>query len=253
MKKKYLLIGTIVFALGVLIGTTAMVLAGTMDSPGAPSNSNSQMYTLDQVYDRLDTGLPQNKMASFTEPGDGPGSTGRTLDQVYTTIGENCITCEGTIYNYGVGGTRWCDNLDGTVTDMTTGLVWLQDASWGGAKLWRSNVACTWPDVSCYDDAHRRAGMLSSATNGDLSDGSVEGDWRLPTQTELWGLRNGTEPVTSGNPLAFTGVQSGHYWSSRTYEDNIESALGVNMSSGSGFVNYKWEDYNYVWPVRGPN
>ena len=39
-------------------------------------------------------------------------------------------TCEGTVS----AGGRWCDQGDGTVKDMTTGLVWLKKADWGGAK-----------------------------------------------------------------------------------------------------------------------
>ena len=40
-------------------------------------------------------------------------------------------TCTGTMF-----GKRWCDNGDGTVTDLTTCLVWLKKADWGGQKVW---------------------------------------------------------------------------------------------------------------------
>ena len=80
-----------------------------------------------------------------------------------------------------LAATRFMDNGDGTVTDLTTCLVWLQKADWGGAKPWED---CT----TSHDDAHSRAGILISGTVGaNLSDGSVEGDWRLPTKTELVG------------------------------------------------------------------
>jgi len=36
-------------------------------------------------------------------------------------------TCEGDLSALG----RWCDQLDGTVKDMTNGLVWLKKADWG--------------------------------------------------------------------------------------------------------------------------
>jgi hypothetical protein len=41
--------------------------------------------------------------------------------------------CEGTLSPLG----RWCDQNNGNVKDMTTGLVWLKDAGWGGTKPWR--------------------------------------------------------------------------------------------------------------------
>ncbi|MCP4289124.1 MAG: DUF1566 domain-containing protein, partial [Gammaproteobacteria bacterium] len=107
-----------------------------------------------------------------------------------------------------LNGTRWCDNGDGTVTDLlgdssnnNSGqcLVWLQDASWGGQKKW--------VDSSTWDDAQTRAGTLVAGT-GVVTDSSVEGDWRLPTKIELNGLANsGTEDVRTGEVRAFTGIQ----------------------------------------------
>lgn len=40
---------------------------------------------------------------------------------------KKCCTCKGTLYE-----NRWCDNGNGTVTDLTTCLVWLKKADWGG-------------------------------------------------------------------------------------------------------------------------
>src|SRR5210317_1250043 len=45
-------------------------------------------------------------------------------------------TCEGTLSPQG----RWCDQGDGTVKDMTTELVWLQDASCMGLMDWYSAI-----------------------------------------------------------------------------------------------------------------
>ena len=64
---------------------------------------------------------------------------------------KKCCTCKGTL-----NGTRWCDNGDGTVTDMTTCLVWLKYADWGGVKQW--------VDCSDYDDAHTQAASLCNGT-----------------------------------------------------------------------------------------
>jgi len=157
-------------------------------------------------------------------------------------------TCTGTLV-----GTRWCDKGDGTVMDMTTGLVWLKKADWGSGRIWRDNDVCMPPDYNCYEDAHTRTGLLSAGTTGaELSDGSVAGDWRLPTKAELVNIANGTEAVSSNNMRVFTGVQSSVYWSSSTYIDNISRAWGVGMTTGLAFNYDKGTNY-YVWPVRGGN
>ncbi len=157
----------------------------------------------------------------------------------------DCITCEGTL-----DGTRWCDQGDGTVKDMTTGLVWLKDASWGGQLSLRNNSACAPPDMTCFDDAPTRAGILSeSDMSAGLSDGSVVGDWRLPTKEELSGLANGTEAISSDNMGAFTRVQSFLYWSSTSDASYHWNAWYVHMGDGNTLTTSK-DDVLFVWPVR---
>ena len=162
---------------------------------------------------------------------------------------EKCITCKGTLV-----GTRWCDNGDATVTDMTTGLVWLKYAGWGDFRPWRSDTP------GDYDDAHQRAGLLRDGvvvhsvgiSSVVLNDGSVAGDWRLPTKTELYNLANGTEAVRYGSQRAFTGVLSTYYWSSSTYAGDTNLARIVNMDDGVVDSTSKTNSF-YVWPVRGGN
>lgn len=55
--------------------------AGNLDSPGAPTDPASAMYTLEDLYNRLDIGTAGTPSV-FAEPGAGPGSTGHSLDQV---------------------------------------------------------------------------------------------------------------------------------------------------------------------------
>ncbi|MBW1813540.1 MAG: DUF1566 domain-containing protein [Deltaproteobacteria bacterium] len=166
------------------------------------------------------------------------------------SVQNKCGPCKGT----SSAGGRWCDNGDGTITDMTTCLVWLKYAKWGGVKKWRSNT------VDDYDDANTRAGILASgetiSTGGEtvyLTDGSIEGDWRLPTKTELSGIINqGGETVCSSKMQLFAGVQSYYYWSSNTYASDTELAWYVIMNDGE--TSY-WSKklFYYVWPVRSDN
>jgi hypothetical protein len=154
--------------------------------------------------------------------------------------------CSGGTLN----GTRWCDNGDGTVTDLLgydgkgECLVWLKNAAWGGQyAFWVNTVDGT--------NAHDRAAQLKDGEGG-LNDGSVEGDWRLPTKTELYGLANGTESVRSGSMRSFEGVQSYYYWSSTTYASDPDDAWFVGMVDG--LVGGGLKDYSlYVWPVRSGN
>ncbi len=276
MKKKYLVIGMIMLVLGPLIATAAIVLAGSLDSSSPPASTSS--YNLEDIYNRLDSGAAGTE-STFQEPSSGPGPTGHTINGIEQKLpskddtngattadvvdgktfwglnsasgewgeqtGENevCVTCNGTM-----NGTRWCDNGDGTVTDMETGLVWLQNASWGGEYAF-------WVDSSIGINAHNRAAQLWDGSpwegSANLSDGSVEGDWRLPTLSELKGLTSGTELALSGSPRAFTGIQSSSYWSSTASASRVFLAWDVSLYDGFVIDVLKTATH-YVWPVRDP-
>jgi hypothetical protein len=79
MRAKYVVIGV---AIGVLLSSAVVVLAGNLNPPSGPTDAASQMYTLEAIYNRLDTGAAGTKMTSFTEPLAGPGSTMHTLDDI---------------------------------------------------------------------------------------------------------------------------------------------------------------------------
>jgi hypothetical protein len=143
---------------------------------------------------------------------------------------------------------RFTDNANGTVTDNLTGLIWLKSANALGVRTWANALtACN---------------TLNSGEAG-LTDGSVEGDWRLPNVLEMrslidWRYSNpalsntaGTGQWTSGD--AFTGVQSGGtpYWTSTSsMSQPTWGAYQVAMPSGVASVDSKTSS-RYVWPVRG--
>jgi hypothetical protein len=143
------------------------------------------------------------------------------------------IICEGTLS----AGGRWCDNGDGTVTEMTTGLVWLQDAGCMGLMNW-------------YDAIRTPIENLKDGICG-LADGSVWGDWRLPTMDDLSTLANGNEAIRYDNDRAFEGVLI-YYWSSSTSASSTWDALHVGLIYGDMHREPKGDGYN-VWPVRGGN
>ena len=71
---------------GVVMGVLfsgAVVLAGpNLEPSGGPTEAVSQMVTLEQIYERLNTGAAATKMTEFTGPSSGPAGTGHTLDEI---------------------------------------------------------------------------------------------------------------------------------------------------------------------------
>ena len=140
---------------------------------------------------------------------------------------------------------RFTNNGNGTVTDNLTGLIWLEDANAFGTRPWTNAL------TDCA--------TLNSGEHG-LTDGSVEGDWRLPNVQELHSLIDygrdspalcntaGTGQWTEGDP--FTVVQSSGYWSSTTRAANTANAWYVYLMTGV-VGNASKGGGSYVWPVRG--
>ena len=135
---------------------------------------------------------------------------------------------------------RFTDNLDGTVTDNLTGLIWLKDA----------NCATFFAPID-FEDALAEANGLSQGFCG-LTDGSVAGDWRLPNIKELLSLVDYGESspaLPSGHPFG-TSVQSSVYWSSSSAAINPFFAWVVIMNSGTSTINVFRDSLHFVWPVR---
>ena len=258
---------------------TNPVVAGPLQPPAGPNDPASAMYTLEDLYNRLNNGSDGNKRSEgFVEPASTPAPTGHTLneimekapmpDNVQGATPGNVLSGKtfwglrtdgtwgpkvgtGTNLNLGwkiktwAGGTRFTDNGDGTVTDNKTDLIWLKNANCFEKKTW--------------DNAHTVAAGLASGSCG-LTDGSVSGDWRLPTIDELESLVDrafyspalsnaaGTAKWTEGG--AFSGVQTYNYWSSTSNANYASYAWYVNLDYG--YVNgYGKTGDLYVWPVRG--
>ena len=141
-------------------------------------------------------------------------------------------------------GDRFTDMDDGTVRDNKTGLIWFKDANTFGDWSW--------------NNAMNIVAVLSHGDHG-LTDGSIDGDWRLPTKEE-WqdfvdtdyenpALSNtaGDGQWTENDP--FLGVYHDDYWTSTEYND--ESVWLVHLDNGQMEVGEKWDGIgNDIWPVR---
>ena len=290
MRNKYMLIGVVGIVVGVLLSSAVFVLAGSVDSPSAPGATSS--YTLEEIYNRLYTGAA-GAQSTFTEPAAGPGTgTMHTTSDIMgvapevddtngagvadvangktfwgltsgawglqTGTGTGGATYEagvpktGQTTSYATGddgdlqkGVAWptprfTDNGDGTVTDNLTGLIWLKNANCFGTSIW----------TQALTDAN----TLNSGECG-LSDGSSEGDWRLPNVRELFSLIDYSQvnpALPNGHP--FDNVQSDlmdcTYWSSTTDPNSEFWAATVRFFNSGVGGSPKTESY-YVWPVRG--
>ena len=129
---------------------------------------------------------------------------------------------------------------------MSTGLVCLKDVGWGGQKIWA--------DCSIWDDAHARAAILyAGMTGAGLSDGSLVGDWQLPTQEELVHItREGDEYIRYNQMYFFTGGQNSPtqiFWTSTTLEGDHDSAICVRGDGSYGGCDKQFPFY--VWPLSG--
>jgi len=162
----------------------------------------------------------------------------------------NCpIDCAGTgqdgDYQKGVAwpSPRFITGTMGVVTDTLTGLVWLENANCTKFFLGDS----TGENQRSWGNALTAANSLEDGYCG-LTDGSSEGDWRLPNLRELQTLIDYGEywpALPDGHP--FTGVQSDYYWSSTTIAGN---AWFVCLQFGPVSYGSK-TNADYVWPVRG--
>jgi len=145
---------------------------------------------------------------------------------------------------------RFTDNNDGTVTDNTTGLIWLKNANCFGRINWYEAI------TGVADLAHGQCG---------LADGSSQGDWRLPEKAELLALLDeryeypalsnaaNTGPWAEGDP--FSGVQTNPYWSATAYENYSDAVWLVRFSQDYTlyYANNSFAGktgFCYVWPVR---
>ena len=266
-----------VLLLGLGLGIGAGRLsAGVMGdlNPLSPPGS-TQATSLMDIYQRLVDGTPGGT-STFSEPGAGPGSTMKTLDDIMgvAPVADNGggalpaqvsagkkywslrtdgaggsswgleagelhggCTCSGTLH-----GGRFCDNGDGTVTDLNTCLVWLQDADCLGTADWSGAIQK--PPFELKD------------TVCGLDDGSKWGEWHLPSLGELKGLIQGS-PLLVCDPgpcthHGFKDIQSDRYWTSG--KDNDPGSVVY-------FVHTAFDDSQglavptstfYIWPVRFP-
>ena len=126
------------------------------------------------------------------------------------------ISKEKAAENYQING-------DGTVTDLSTGLIWQQSDT---KKNWEAaNTYCEELDYANHQD------------------------WRLPSIEELKTIVVSTKSTVMIDPIAFPDTKPSIYWSSTTFESNPSNAMIVDFSNGESYSEEKGFK-NYVRWVR---
>lgn len=183
-----------------------------------------------------DTSLTGANFTAFdgTNP---PVTLASTGQQVRYAAGDDASLQKGVAWS---AATRFTDNLDGTIADHLTGLIWLKDASCLGSALWPDGLAA--------------ANQLTSGACG-LTDGSAAGQWRMPNLVELESLidasaSNPALPV--GHP--FLNSSNATYWTSTSYYGS-NKAWTIRLSDGRYMndtsSNVKSASMNVIWALKG--
>jgi hypothetical protein len=157
---------------------------------------------------------------------------------------------------------RYVDNLDGTMTDCRSNLIWLKNARCGDVS--NSITPSTEHGYLTWYDAMEWVKGLQNGICG-LTDGSSAGDWRLPTKTELMAMvisakkQGFTDPVftnaagtakwANSQIYDFQNVQLHYYWSSSTSPFGTDHAWYLYTGYGSWYEGTKVNVF-YFWPVR---
>lgn len=179
-----------------------------------------------------------------------PGPTPQTGQTLCYSLSEVQVDCAGTgqdgEYQAGVllPNPRFANNLNGTVTDNLTGLIWLRDANCFGVLATRDAVfaaAKTLADGAC-----------------GLSDGSIAGEWRVPNVREMYSLVDVT--------TLFPALPPGHPFLNVPQDDTAGYVTSTYLATRLGqpgtsawWVNFKWGEVqasgianSLFWAVRGP-
>lgn len=174
-------------------------------------------------------------------------------NQCYKTDGGTTIDCSGTGQDgelqKGVAqaNPRFTVN-NGTVTDNSTGLIWLQDANCAKNSGFDADGLITWAQAfSFISEVNAGTTNCSDTSNS----GSNQSDWRLPNVKELQSLidyQNSSPVLPSTNP--FTSVVSSWYWSSTSFKPTLSNAWRVTLATGYVGAAPKGTTFS-VWPVRG--
>jgi len=155
--------------------------AGNIDSPAAPSADASRMYTLEEIYDKVNDGTdPAAPSGAFNEPAAGPASTMYTLNEI-----------EGKI----AAGTT-----DATAGDVLSGKTFISRTAGSGESVVTGSMSTeTLSDANDTVSAGYYAATTLSAVDLDLATGNIK------SGTTIFGFAGDANVVDTSSGDAVAG------------------------------------------------
>jgi hypothetical protein len=143
---------------------------------------------------------------------------------------------------------------NGAVRDNLAGLIWLQQADCFSSRSWTQALT----DANTLHDS----GTPATTDDCGLSDGSVEGDWRLPNVKELLSLIDYGQfdpALPAGHPflnVATTGTtgETGYWTSTTRLSDasfDVANPFVIRLQEGTTWLFSLPPAVYRVWPVGG--
>jgi len=214
-----------------------------------PEDSNSIIFTTDDEDVEITV---SNNTVSIERTGDewtfdlvlDFSSDYNTISVSGNATSDDPEDCTGIITGDAVKINRFTDMGNGTVRDNRSNLLWLKEGNAFG-PMWCSSALAA-------------ANSLESGEHG-LTDGSSQGDWRLPTKSEWEEFfdNNYSYPAISnaagdgrwsqGDAFNFSSNSTAFFWSQTAYDSNMHVAY---LDKGR-MVLYPCHNHGiWVWPVR---
>ncbi|ABM23526.1 MULTISPECIES: DUF1566 domain-containing protein [Shewanella] len=157
--------------------------------------------------------------------------------QVYAS--ELCSGIENSAIQATTPSSEFTDNGDGTVTHLTTGLIWQ-----------RCSLGQTWDGSYCIDNATTYNWPASALQAKDNLFAGYS-DWRLPNKNELASIIEYRCHHPAINSQIFPNTSPSGYWSS-SHSSNYGNHTSwiVEFNSGSVYLDVRFH-YYHVRLVRG--
>ena len=140
----------------------------------------------------------------------GTGSTGSTVRSNYVRLVSSSAAVESHFSDY--SDSRYTDNLDGTISDHQTGLMWMQCSygqTYDGGDTNSDGIIC---EGSPTFGSWQQAFAWAADSNANVDYGY--NDWRLPNIKELGSIVDFGSAIPAINQSIFPNTSTGSYWTS---------------------------------------
>jgi len=229
------------------------LLAGSLDSPAAPTDAGSAMFTLEDIYNRLNDGTAGSKRSgAFAEPSSGPtAGTGHTLDEIMAKApvitGNGATAAEvlsGKFYWGLLGGTWGLQQGTATAGDNVTGSslsMTIPDGFYSGSKTATAsdanlNAANVKSGTSIFGVSGTYTGIgsnIQDTSSGDATASDIaNGKMAWVDGVELTGNVPAGANITGADGTKVITITDGLYSGNKTATASDTDLTAANIKSG---------------------